>query len=491
MNDKDKTGITPEDTPKEDKNRTGEVITSPEPSGMEGGALVDSGTGKPEKAEEGSKGDSEEELDLEHYSGYDHAIFEAGDPSENVVFSPNAENALTETGASPDPELSFVEFVDKTEAPKKKEQKKKIKYKTKREKGGAVRSVSITVAYIAAILVIGVLLGLFLVSAINDVFAFVKDESVIEITIDNADMTVSELAELLHSEGLIKYPQLFKLYVNIKKHGAVTLKTGTFKISPSYNYDKMLNTLNPIPPLTTVRITFKEGITTDEVIEEFVKNGIGTYEGFREAIENGKFDYWFLEGLKTGEDRYYRLDGYLYPDTYEFYSTTTEEKALNKLLKNFGKKFSETYKQRLDELGLSVDQLITIASMIEWETNKDMDYEFVSAVFHNRIKSDAFNKFESDATVQCVLAHEYGGRHDELTAEDLEIDSPYNTRKSEGFPPGPICNPSLSAIKAAMYPNEECGYFYFVADNEGYCRFATTLKEHQQNIRDIEKEKND
>ena len=418
-------------------------------------------------------------------------IFKNTDSGANVNFAPEDENILpeSETVESVDTELSFYEIIQPAEE-KKETKKRRVRYKTVTEKGGATRSLAFAMAYISAVLIIGVLLGIFIVSAINDVFAFSKDTSEIEITISDDKMTVTELADLLHENGLIRYDKLFKLYVNLKNHGVLNIRKGTFTLSPSYNYDKMLSALNPAPERKIVRITFPEGITVDEMIDLFVSNGIGTREGFVDAINNGDFEgYWFLKDLETTEDRYYRLEGYLYPDTYDFYTTSSEITVLKKLLSNFRKKFSEEYMERINELGITVDQAVIIASMIEKEALKNNDYVYVSAVFHNRLKSSSFSRFDSDATVQYVLEHLYGERHEELTQEDLNIDSPYNTRLSDGYPPGPICNPSLNALKAAIYPDSSCGYYYFVTDADGDCIFAKSYSEHQKNVSKVEAQK--
>lgn len=421
---------------------------------------------------------------------YDPVIFEkTEDIAEGLNFAPDDGDLPAEFDAV-DTSLAFYDLSAKEE--EKPKVKKKIKYKVIKERGGSVRSIAFTVSYIAAVLVCSVVLGYFIVIFMNDVFAFSKDNSDVPITITGENYTVDQLAEMLHKEGIIEYPFLFKLYVKVKYDNEITVKEGAYILSPSFNYDKIINALNPAPKRTEITLTFKEGITTEEIINIFVSNGIGTKERFEEVIAEGDFDYWFLTDLEDSEERYYRLDGYLYPDTYRFYSDSTEEEALKKLLSNFGKKLGEEYKERIDQLGLTVDQTVIIASMIQTEAYWVSDYPFVSAVFHNRLNSTTFNgKFDSDATIQYVLAHEYGGRHEELTAADLAIDSPYNTRLYEGFPPGPICSPSINALKAALYPDEDCGYYYFVTDNEFYCRFAKTQKEHDKNIEDIRKEKED
>ena len=346
--------------------------------------------------------------------------------------------------------------------------------------------------YLVSVICVGLLAGMFIVSAINDVFAFVKDDSLYEITIEDDKMSLKELADYLKEEGIIQYPFVFRVYCGLKNEDGITLKEGTYLISPSFNYDKILNSLNPAPPREQIDITFTEGMTVDDIIDLFLAHGIGTREGFEDVIENHRFDYWFLKDLEPGEDRYYRLEGYLYPDTYRFYSDSSEVAALTKMLNNFKKKVPVGYKEQCEAMGLTMDQAVIIASLIEAECTWVADFEPVSGVFHNRLASTDFNgRMDSDATIQYILRHTTGERKEKLDDEDLKIDSPYNTRLYDGLPPGPICSPSLNALMAAIYPDTESGYYYFVAQANGYNLYAKTYAEHLKNIETVLKEEED
>lgn len=435
--------------------------------------------------DEKARGSASETAGLE----LDKTLFEKGDPAELLQFAPPEDDLPDVTGRTTDEEsLSFddLNVARPEEEPGLKPKKKVI---VKREKGAAVFSIASAIAYLVTVVFVGVLAGLFIVSALNDVFAFVKDDAVYEITIEDENMSLEELSEYLGDEGIITYPFLFRLYVGLKEDGEITLQEGTHKVSPSYNYDKILGALNPTPPRQEITITFKEGMTVDDIIDLFVSKGIGTRAGFEDVIENYEFDYWFLKDLETTQDRYYRLEGYLYPDTYRFYSDSSEVAALTKLLDNFKKKVPKNYAEKCEEMGYTMDQMITIASLIESECTWVIDFEFVSAVFHNRLTSTSFNgRLDSDATIQYILRHTTGSRKEHLEESDLQIDSPYNTRMKDGLPPGPICNPSLNALTAAIYPNEECGYYYFVAQASGYNLYAKTYQEHLANIKKVEEE---
>jgi UPF0755 protein len=227
----------------------------------------------------------------------------------------------------------------------------------------------------------------------------------------------------------------------------------------------------------------------DDIIDKFLEHGIGTREGFEDAIENYRFDYWFLKDMELSEDRYYRLEGYLYPDTYRFYTDSSEVAALTKMLNNFKRKVPKSYKEECEKMGLTLNQAVTLASLIEAECTWVADYEPVSGVFHNRLASTSFNgRMDSDATIQYILRHTTGARKEKLEDADLKIDSPYNTRLYDGLPPGPICSPSLNALMAAILPDTESGYYYFVAQANGYNLYAKTYAEHLKNIETVQKE---
>ena len=199
-----------------------------------------------------------------------------------------------------------------------------------------------------------------------------------------------------------------------------------------------------------------------------------------------------MKDLEINEERFYRLEGYLYPDTYRFYTNSSETAVLKKMLDNFSRKVPKSYKDECEAMGLTMDQAVILASLIEAECLWVTDFELVSGVFHNRLNDANFmGRFDSDATIQYYLRHTTGARKEELTEEDLKLETPYNSRLYGGYPPGPICNPSLNALMAAIYPNTSTGYKYFVAQANGYNLYAKTYNEHLKNVETVRKESED
>lgn len=302
--------------------------------------------------------------------------------------------------------------------------------------------------------------------------------------------TTAEVGKILKDAGVIKYSGIFKMYAEyrIDKRSYLTGEyiSGEHTLTPMMNYDKLLDTLSEYDRDVsgTVRITIPEGLTVNETIDLLVENGVGKQEDYTEALQEFGYEYKFVEELtedaiseyRFDTDTSYRLEGYLFPDTYDFYYNENPVSALDKFLSNFNRKFEEEYYARAAELGMTVDEVITLASMIEKEGNNPSDYYLISSVFHNRLKSSEYPYLNSDATLQYALSERAG-----LYDLDTSVDHPYNTYKYTGLPPGPICNPGIQAIDAALYP-ESTGYYYFYTKKNGETVYSRTYEEHQRYI---------
>ena len=268
---------------------------------------------------------------------------------------------------------------------------------------------------------------------------------------------------------------MYELFIRLKEESTDYL-VGEYEISPSMNYGDINDTFTYIAHTREqVVVTVPERYTVDQIIDLLLKNGIGTREGFVAAINEFDYGYRFMQGLDDLDpERTYRLEGYLFPDTYYFFKDASEVAVIDKFLVNFERKVSEEYYERADVLGMSMDDLIILASMIQAEGMTLSDFENISSVFHNRLANPrSYPKMQSDATLQYILDK----RKTALTASDLQIDSKYNSYKYNGLPPGSICNPGMDAINCALYP-AETGYYYFLADGRGNTYFSETLEQH-------------
>lgn len=350
------------------------------------------------------------------------------------------------------------------------------------EGGNTVISVVKAVIYMIFVVVVSVFLAVAIIMVGNDVFAFVKTDTAIPVTIPEY-ASLNDVIDILYQNNVIEYPRVFRLYAQLKKDNGKFV-AGDYTVSPVMNYDELLDEFKEKPKLGTVRITFPEGYTTDEIIDLMVSYGIGTREGYEDVIQNYDFDYWFIDELEengVSEDRFYRLDGYLFPDTYDFYNASSEATVINKMLRRFDQLFTDEHRRLCKEMGYSVDEILTIASLIEKEAGSAAEFFNVSSVFHNRLKAKTyFPRLESDATIVYAIQHETGERPQ---LKDTNYDSPYNTYLHDGLPPGPIANPSASAILAALSP-AKTNYYYFVSDG-GKTYFSETKEQHNQYIEAI------
>jgi len=354
-----------------------------------------------------------------------------------------------------------------------------------REKDNTFASVIKAMLYIVFIIVTSGVLSYYIIAIGNDVFAFVKNDDVVVVSLDEG-ATTDDVARILHEKNVIKFPTVFKLYISFRGSLSSLVEggymNGVFEVSPAMGYDDLVFSLVPKGvSREEISVTIREGLTVNEIINIFVEKGIGTREGFIDVIQNHDFDYWFIDELnELNPDRTYRLEGYLYPDTYYFYTDSSEVTVINKFLARFDEMFDERYKESCEAVGMTVDEVIILASMIQMEGKYVSEYGAISSVFHNRLnnpRAETMGFLNSDATIQYALNE----RKSVLTSSDTELDSPYNTYLHKGLPPGPICCPSLDAMNYAMYP-DDTDYYYFVSRVNGYSLFAATEAEHLDNI---------
>ncbi len=291
-----------------------------------------------------------------------------------------------------------------------------------------------------------------------------SDMMLIEI---KAGSSGKAIASLLKEKDLIRSERAFKnLAKELKKDSK--MKAGTYKLSRSMDAETIINKLASGDVYEeTIKFTIPEGFELKDIEKRLTENKIVQKAEFDKALTK-TYDYKFLEGVDT-------LEGYLFPDTYIMKLDYTSEDIVNKMLLRFDQIFKPEYYDRAKELGMSINEVITLASIIEREAMSDEEFKIVSSVFHNRIKKEM--KLQSCATVQYIL----GERKARLTFDDIAIESPFNTYINAGLPPSPIANPGEKAIIAALYP-EDTEYFYFVAKNDGSGKhvFSKTLAEHNK-----------
>jgi UPF0755 protein len=280
----------------------------------------------------------------------------------------------------------------------------------------------------------------------------------------------SKIANILRDNDLIRNELYFR-FISKQRKIEAEYKAGDYKLSKAMNVNEIIDKLIKGDTYQeTVKFTIPEGFELKQIVDKLANNqelNINK-EKFLDIIENEDFQFEFLKETSKGKNR---LEGFLFPDTYEVKKNITEKELVLKMLNRFDEIFEEQYYSRTKELGMTINDVISLASIIEREARVDSERPIISSVFHNRLKKDML--LQSCATVQYVL----GERKQRLTYKDLEIDSPYNTYKHLGLPPMPIASPGKASIYAALYPKDS-KYLYFVAKGDGSHIFSNTYKEH-------------
>ena len=299
------------------------------------------------------------------------------------------------------------------------------------------------------------------------------EEMEVEVT---AEDTVDTVADKLKNAGLIEYTWFFKLYANVT--GAEEkIGMGTHTLNTDMDYHALVLGMRSAAgnmSKDTVQVTIPEGYTVARTIALLAKNGVNTEAALLEAAQTADFEYDFIDN--ESED-ISRLEGYLFPDTYEFYVGEKPANALNRLIKNFNSKLDDELLAAAEARGYSLREIITIASLIERETD-GTDQARIASVIYNRLDGPG-NKAGTNGLLQVDAALLYGLPDHEgaITQADLEADTPYNLYKYPGLPPTPIANPGLTAIEAALQP-EETGYYYYALGKDGKHHYFETYNEH-------------
>ena len=331
-------------------------------------------------------------------------------------------------------------------------------------------------AAIYAIFVIGVsaLLACIGWVAANDVLALNKPEKTATITITNDD-SFGDVAEKLKDEGLIEYKFLFNLFATFTR-SKDDVVAGTFTLNTDMDYRALLSGMSANSATrATVTVTIPEGYTVDQIFTLLEEKGVASVEDLQDMAANHDYAFSFLQDLEMGD--YHRLEGYLYPDTYEFTTPQNSLYVINKMLVRFDEQFTDAMRQEVADSGRTIHEIITIASMIEKETDGN-DRADIASVIYNRLNNPSGGT-QGYLQIDATLAYINGGKVP--TEADKSIDSPYNTYLYKGLPAGPISNPGLESIKAAMNPNST-SYYYYALGDDGVHHFFKTRREQQNFI---------
>ena len=357
----------------------------------------------------------------------------------------------------------------------KKNKEKKYKNKEKKHKNKKTHKIRRILLLVLLVALLGVG-GLFYMEYSRKT----TDGEDIEVEIPEGSSTMDMVA-LLKEKGVIRFqaPMLVKLF-HEGYYGK--LKYGSYELNDGMSLTDILDVLasgqsKSVVSEDTIVLMLPEGYSAEKMAERIEEQGIMSGEEFLQAVEKAAADFVYADQLPAKEDVYYQLQGYLFPDTYYLDETTTADQLVAMMLDEFTKQYDDSCQQRAEELGMSMTEVLTRASMVEKETELPEEYATIAGVINNRLEQGMRIQFDS-TVIYGMTDGIYGV--DRVTYSDLEDDSPYNTYKIDGLPPGPIGNPGMDAIQAVLYP-EEHNYLFFQTDmvkNDGSNLYFETYEEH-------------
>lgn len=372
----------------------------------------------------------------------------------------------------------------KPEEPARPAQRKKTKSKKRRRR--AARSAF--AVFVMVVIIITCALSACAISFLNDVLALSRSDDLVTVTVPS-DQSTEQIIDLLSDNGLVHQGWLCKLYMkgidfvknyNKKKQPDPPIYlSGVYYVEKDMGLEGYLNEFKELQQSDeTVTLTFPEGWTIYQMFDRLEKYGVCSKDKLVGSITGTEFEQAFVKAIPNNPNRTLRLEGYLFPDTYEFFEGSDPNSVIRKFLEGFQNKWTAEYDARAKELGLSVDEVLTIASIIQREAANTEQMSLISSVLHNRLNhAVSWPTLACDSTANYVTTYLSGN----VSQSDLiNFEQAYNTYLIQGLPPGPICNPGDDAIHAALYP-DSTDYYYFRHDKYGEIYMARTQAEHDAN----------
>ncbi|MBO5065863.1 MAG: endolytic transglycosylase MltG [Clostridia bacterium] len=326
------------------------------------------------------------------------------------------------------------------------------------------------------------------IGCINDVLALKGDETPVEVTVQSG-MTDEEVLGILKDKGLIDNKLFCKLFLSVFEQDGDYI-SGVYTLTEKMGVEKMLAIMKTdYTNSETVSLTFPEGWTVQQMAEKLEANDVCTASSFISTLQTVDFsqEYDFIASIPEKEKRFCVLEGYLYPDTYEFYVGENASSVVRRFLDNFQAKWTEEYQAQAEKRGLTVDEVVIMASVLQKEAANNEQMPTISSVLYNRLeKPNTFPLLQCDSTEDYLLKTIKPTLTSSIedTQKYIEYRNNYDTYSEEckGLPIGAISNPGDGAIKAALFP-EDTGYFYFRHDSEGEVYYASSFAEHERNGR--------
>ena len=325
------------------------------------------------------------------------------------------------------------------------------------------------------VICISLVLASLLWMATVDILGFASEDELVSITIPSG-FTIEGITDLLYESGLIRYKFLFNIYADYSK-AEDKISEGAYLLNKNFDYRALVQGMTARAGVRVeTTITIPEGLNLGQIFTLLENSNVCPADDLWYAATHHDFNFSFLERKTLGNRL--RLEGYLFPDTYNFYLDSTPEQAIIRMLREFSRRFTEDLVERADEMEYSVHEIITVASMIEREAGDDEERPRIAAVIYNRLESDSFPRLEIDATIHYAIS----GTGIPFS---IELEHEYNTYIHEGLPPGPIASPGMPSIRAALYPDNTNEYFYAL-NKSGTHNFFRNFTDHDNFVRSSE-----
>lgn len=357
-----------------------------------------------------------------------------------------------------------------------------------------IPNILVTLVWVALTFLIGVTAGRMIWICATDVLAFGREDKAVTVTIYESD-SIEQITDKLYRAGLIKYRDLFKLYAKFAVDDG-EIHPGMWDLNTKYDYHALVKMMSPSSSREVIKVLIPEGYTCRQIFALLEDSKVCTAQDIADYAASGELDeYWFLDGIQRGDK--YCLEGFLFPDTYEFYKNDSPKNVIHKMLNNFDNRFDEEMRWQIDQLNgrladtmrangkdesyianhlFSIRDIVNVASMVEKETSSAQESFTIASVIYNRLFD--WGGTPAYLNIDATIVYALEGKND-LTAEDLRVDSPYNTYTNTGLTPGPISNPGLSSLKAALDPAQTDYYFYVLDPAQGSHHFSRTQEEHE------------
>lgn len=384
------------------------------------------------------------------------------------------------------PETVISSYSNPSEAEKQHERSKteatdraQLAHKLRNDEKARKNKAFFRMMWLSFVLLFSLLAAKYLVMGVNDMLAVGRQTVNVTVEVPK-NATAGQVTQLLYQAGAINDKNFFELFSKITK-APKTYAGGTYQITTGMDYEALVNSIqSSTKRVDSVKVTFSEGLNAQEIAAKLEKNGVCSAADALKAFNTNELDsdYDMLAAIPKDSNKYYKLEGYLFPDTYQFFKNDDAVNVVNKMVSNCNRKLTKQIRDKAASENLTIDQMLTLASMIQAEAANSQDMYEISSIFHNRLagKDPALKHLGSDPTVF------YPYRTKDLVPANLRntYQSRYDTYNVVGLPAGAICNPGSDAIDAALNPSDTSEY-YFCYDKDNKLYTAKTAAEHLAN----------